>query len=403
MKNIKKIKKEAVILLIAVIMILSTATVTANTKENIESFSNIKNTNIGPLDTFTEGFEDGIMPPTDWLNIDYDGDGFLWKSISTGFAPHSGTYSAGSESYDAGTSTPLTPDNWLITPEMTATDATELSYWVAAQDPAWAEEHIEVWISTTGTTVPDDFTDQVDDYTCPAGSEAWFERIVDLSSYDGESINIAFRHCECTDWFWIKIDDITVSNVEFGGPEPLIADADGPYEAFEGESIQFEGSAAGGVPPYSFDWDFGNGDTADVEDPVYAYDAPGVYDVTLTVTDSAREEAVDVTTATINEIPCCFEVLIPTGFGFGLKADVTEICDESHTDVTWKFELSGGLFVIPLSPLQGTVNFAAGETKTLTAPLVFGLGSIQITFTIGENCDPTTVSATIIGPFVIVK
>jgi hypothetical protein len=120
---------------------------------------------------------------------------------------------------------PLTPDNWLITPPMIASDITELSYWVAAQDPDWAQEHIEVWISTTGTTVPDDFTDQVDDYTCPAGSSDWSERVIDLSSYDGENIYIAFRHCDCTDWFWIKIDDVTVTNIEFGEP-PKIPDLD---------------------------------------------------------------------------------------------------------------------------------------------------------------------------------
>jgi PKD repeat protein len=187
------------------------------------------------------------------------------------------------------------------------------------------------------------------------------------------------------------------------GGEPLVADADGPYEAFESESIQFEGSAEGGEPPYSFHWDFGNGDTSDVEDPVYTYDEPGVYEVILTVTDDAQNTADDNATATINEKPCCFEVLIPPGFNFGLNAEVTEICDESHMGVPWEFEISGGLFVIPISPLTGTADFAAGETKTIKVPLVIGIGSIQITFTIGEYCDPTIVNAFIIGPFVIVS
>ncbi|MCK4365908.1 MAG: PKD domain-containing protein, partial [Thermoplasmatales archaeon] len=187
------------------------------------------------------------------------------------------------------------------------------------------------------------------------------------------------------------------------GGEPLIADADGPYEAFEDEPIQFEGSADGGEPPYSFHWDFGNGDTLDEEDPVYAYDEPGVYEVILTVTDDAENTDDDDTTATINEMPCCFEVLIPPGFGIGLKAEVTEICEESHTGVPWEFKITGGLIVIPISPLTGTADFAAGETKTIKVPLVIGLGSIQITFTIGEYCDPTIVNARIIGPFVIVS
>lgn len=187
------------------------------------------------------------------------------------------------------------------------------------------------------------------------------------------------------------------------GGEPLVADADGPYEAFEDESIQFNGSAEGGEPPYSFHWDFGNGDTSDAEDPVYTYDEPGVYQVILTVTDSAKNTATDETTATINEVPCCFEIEIPKGFGMGLKAKVTEICEESHTGVPWEFKITGGLFVIPISPLTGKTDFAAGETKDLNVLLVIGIGSIQITFIIGEYCDPVTANAFIIGPFVIVS
>ena len=187
------------------------------------------------------------------------------------------------------------------------------------------------------------------------------------------------------------------------GGEPLVADADGPYEAFEDESIQFEGSAEGGEPPYSFHWDFGNGNTSDEKDPVYTYDEPGVYEVILTVTDSAKDTAIDETTATINERPCCFEASIPPGFNFGLKAEVTEICEESHTGVPWKFEISGGPFhiAIPISPLAGTASFAAGETKTIKAYML-GFGNIHIIFTIGEYCNPTEVDAFIFGPFVIV-
>ena len=119
--------------------------------------------------------------------------------------------------------------------------------------------------------------------------------------------------------------------------------------------------------------------------------------------DNAAATDDNDTTATINEKPCCFEVLIPPGFGIGLKAEVTEICEESHTGVPWEFKITGGLIVIPISPLTGTADFAAGETKTIKAPLVIGLGNIQITFTIGEYCDPTIVNARIIGPFVIVS
>jgi len=395
--------KEAGILLVVATLILTTVAAAANTQTTVK----VKDPIIESFDTFTEGFEGGVVPPTDWLNIDHDGDGFLWKIIEPpGFPPHSGDYSAGSESWDAVQQVPLTPDNWLITPPMIASDITELSYWVAAQDPDWAQEHIEVWISTTGTTVPDDFTDQVDDYTCPAGSSDWFERVIDLSSYDGENIYIAFRHCDCTDWFWIKIDDVTVTNVEFGAP--LVADADGPYEGEVGEDIQFTGGATGGVPPYTYEWDFGNGDTSVEQNPVYAYAERGIYDVTLTVTDSAKDQATDDTTATI--IGPEFEIGTITG-GKGVAVAIKNVGDGNATNVKWDITIDGGFIIIPRTDSGELGTLAPDQSANVTfGPMGIGLGIItampKITVTVTCDEGPSaeeSAEARIILFFVIIQ
>lgn len=55
--------------------------------------------------------------------------------------------------------------------------------------------------------------------------------------------------------------------------------------AKEGERIRFYGEVAGGISPYSFEWDFGDGDTSTEEHPRHAYRSSGTYTVTLTVTD----------------------------------------------------------------------------------------------------------------------
>ncbi len=166
---------------------------------------------------FEEDFEDPGLP-SGWLNIDDDGDSYDWNCSYT-YTPYNGLECAASASYinDVGA---LTPDNWLITSaiDLTGYSSIELSYWVAAQDPDWAGEHLEVWVSNTGTDLSD-FTDQVDDYT--ETDDVWKERNVDLSAYVGDTIYLAFRHCEVTDMFWIKIDDITVSGT--GGTTPFLA------------------------------------------------------------------------------------------------------------------------------------------------------------------------------------
>ena len=54
----------------------------------------------------------------------------------------------------------------------------------------------------------------------------------------------------------------------------------------EGQRIQFTiSSITGGFPPYSYEWDFGDGTTSTEVAPVHAYKTDGSYTVSLTVTD----------------------------------------------------------------------------------------------------------------------
>lgn len=51
-------------------------------------------------------------------------------------------------------------------------------------------------------------------------------------------------------------------------------------------TVNFVGQAQGGVPPYRFDWAFGDGTTSASQDPRHTYDSSGQFIVVLTVTDS---------------------------------------------------------------------------------------------------------------------
>ena len=165
---------------------------------------------VDPGDGFEEGFEGGALP-ADWMNIDDDGDGQLWFAYTP--EPHTGTYSMASASWFNGVV--LYPDNYLVTPALDVTADSELIWYIAGQDPAYSQDHVGVFVSTTGMD-PADFTTEVDSYTPAAGDVSWHERTVDLSEFAGESIYIAFRHYNSVDIFYIKIDDISVSNLAGG-------------------------------------------------------------------------------------------------------------------------------------------------------------------------------------------
>ena len=152
-----------------------------------------------------EDFENGIDC---WTVLDGDGDYYEWElTASTG--AHSNSYYITSASYDNDEG-PLTPNNWLISPaiDLTAQTGTiKLSYFVKGQDSIWYAEHYKVRISTTNTDTAS-FSTILLDETIP--QKNWNERTIDLSRFIGETIYIAFVHCDITDMFMIDIDDVSV-------------------------------------------------------------------------------------------------------------------------------------------------------------------------------------------------
>jgi len=135
-----------------------------------------------------EGFENGV-PPVGWTMIDNDGDTYLWSTCEA--SAHSGAYSAASDSWishkkdifkeqTAESKGALTPDNYLITPLVSIpAEGAMLTFWAAAQDDDYLYEHFEVMVSSSSNSV-EDFVDIV--------------------------------HNECTNAFYLKIDDVKIES-----------------------------------------------------------------------------------------------------------------------------------------------------------------------------------------------
>ncbi|MEM6346314.1 MAG: choice-of-anchor J domain-containing protein [Bacteroidota bacterium] len=158
--------------------------------------------------TTLEGFENVLFPACQWTSIDQDGDGFNWTPgfVSNGQPANTGSVSAISASFDNPSGSALTPDNYLITPQLTPDASNTLFSWfVAAQDPSFPAEFYEVYVSTAGNTAAD-FTTSL--FSETLATNVWQERSLDLSAYIGQNIYIAFRHYNVSDEFIMKIDDI---------------------------------------------------------------------------------------------------------------------------------------------------------------------------------------------------
>lgn len=151
-----------------------------------------------------EGFESFSFAPNCWTLIDADGDGNDWFKYDIDGTAYEGVHSAASASWF---NTALTPDNYLVSPQLLLGENEELSFFIASQDPYFYSEKFGVYLSSTGNEEAD-FTTELMVETL--NTEVWSERTIDLSDYNGMSVYIAFRHFDVSDEFYIKLDNVTL-------------------------------------------------------------------------------------------------------------------------------------------------------------------------------------------------
>ena len=145
----------------------------------------------------------------EWMIIDSDSDGENWGILQgEGYGHNSSTLFIGSYSYDNDNGA-LTPDNWIIMPQCAIGSTSTLSFYACGLDPNYASEYFGVYVATTETlSSTDDFT-ELNAWTATGD---WTQYTVDLSSYAGQNVYLAFRHYNVTDMFVLAIDDISLTN-----------------------------------------------------------------------------------------------------------------------------------------------------------------------------------------------
>ena len=183
-------------------------------------------------------FENSTMQG--WTTIDANNDSYDWVLGSEigGVYLVSGASLAGSGhnssadmvcsgSYSNASSAAITPDNYLVSPQITAENGAQIQFWACAQDSGYPEEHFGVAVSTTNNTSASAFT-MVQEWTMTAKADrsaadvnrsirgttaqgTWYQFSVDLSAYAGQDIYVAIRHFNCYDQFILNVDDITLA------------------------------------------------------------------------------------------------------------------------------------------------------------------------------------------------
>jgi len=71
--------------------------------------------------------------------------------------------------------------------------------------------------------------------------------------------------------------------------------------------------------------------------------------------------------------------------GLGINLKIANNGTANANDVVWQVHIEGGIFHLINHTMNGTVDIAAGETKTVGTGIFLGLGSIQVSVMVGDE------------------
>ena len=176
---------------------------------------------------FTEDFEETLKG---WKFIDSDDDGFNWEYLNgSNYKAHSGTGVIASLSYDNTSSSALFPDNWAFTPEVILANENYINFWVSAQDFNYKADHYGVYIIESSKGLEDLSAAELLFEDTFSASEYEEINVQIPASYAGKTVRVGFRHFNCSDWYQLNIDDVSI--LEGTAPVQEVAS----YESYLGQ------------------------------------------------------------------------------------------------------------------------------------------------------------------------
>ena len=237
------------------------------------------------------GFELG-SPNAVWNEYsEYAGE-VIMQDVATA---HTGAWYA-----SFGTEWPVPESAWLAQDIMLGTGAATISFWWTRPFASENNEDI-LALYIDGNIV---WLDQP--YPGIGPLDQWIFEETEINQYaDGGSHQIFFEMMSTgttnteNGTLW-HVDDVEVQTCDF---DELLADFYWePGNPMVGEPVHFWDSTTGGADQWS--WDFGDGQTSELQDPIHVFDNAGEWTVSLTATrTSDSEQSTKNYVVTIGEVP----------------------------------------------------------------------------------------------------
>ncbi|MGM0650699.1 MAG: PKD domain-containing protein, partial [Bacteroidota bacterium] len=218
----------------------------------------------------------------------------------------------------------------------------------------------EVLVSTASND-PADFTNDISGGPVEA-PDTWTEHTYDLSDYDTEDIYLAIHHVSAGK-FMLWIDDMEI-HTEL--TEALNADFTADNTTISvNDTVNFTDLSTGS--PTSWNWDFGDGNTSNEQNPQHTYNSAGTYTVELIATNTYDSDTLSIT----DYITVYDELVVSNGS--------SSVACHGDTDGTLTANVSGGdgLYTYTWED-EGGSNL--GDTETISG---LEAGTFYLTVTDG--------------------
>lgn len=180
-----------------------------------------------------------------------------------------------------------------------------------------------------------------------------------------------------------------------GGGKPLSVTFDSAITNTEGTAVDLSSlSAVDGNSPYTYAWDFGDGNTSTDTAPIYTYADNGTYTITVTVTDSRNESVTKTATVTTTNTAPSASITGSYTTTTGTNVSFTKtVTDPSSADTTAGFTYTWDFG-------DNTTSTSDSPSKTYYVP-----GAYTVTLTVTDKdgaTATTTTTATISGDALII-
>lgn len=170
--------------------------------------------------------------------------------------------------------------------------------------------------------------------------------------------------------------------------KPPQANAEGPYNSVVNRKITFSGSVKNGKAPYSYAWDFGDGEKSNNKNPKHSYKQSGIYNVRFTVTDDQGKSDTEQVKVNIEQKKINHPDVKLSGPNLAVIGEEIQFEGEATSGnppfVLWRWEFGDGNISNAQSP---THIYSRNGTYTVTLTVTDNIGltdTSEITIKINE-------------------